>query len=483
MGDMRQGANREPSDEELVAASRRGERAAFGQLIERYQDVVCAVSFSSTGDWSLSEDVAQDTFIAAWHRLAQLREAMRLRAWLCGIARNLARKARRRTAREEPVDGELPALGGSPFEDIARAEADRVVRDALDRIPAAYREALVLYYRDDQSMREVASSLAISEAAALQRISRGRRYLAEGVTRLVESSLQQRRPRTRNIVAGALAAIGAVSAPSRVDASPTKGSTMLMKAAIAIGLLSATGATAYVVHEHHASNSAPQPSSPAELTLTTPAPVHTAPPTPTLAPPRGQLPAGVPANALRAPDPDVVPSVSKDTIARLKLYDGPARGPADAPVTIVVFQDNLCPYCGHALGTIDQLFDEYPGKLRLLVKQLPVHAAARLSAEASYAADAQGKFWDMHDMLLSHQEDLSRDALISYAKQIGLDVDAFTAALDRHTFAPAVAADVAAAKELGIHGTPSFVINGRQLAGARQIDEFRATIDQALAEP
>ena len=62
------------TDAELVEASRRGEREAFGLLVSRYQDVVCAVSFSSTGNWALSEDVAQDTFIAAWHQLGQLRE-------------------------------------------------------------------------------------------------------------------------------------------------------------------------------------------------------------------------------------------------------------------------------------------------------------------------------------------------------------------------------------------------------------------------
>ena len=79
MGDMREGK----TDAELVEASRRGERDAFGLLVTRYQDVVCAVSYSSTGDWSLSEDVAQDTFVAAWRQLGQLREIVRLRPWLC----------------------------------------------------------------------------------------------------------------------------------------------------------------------------------------------------------------------------------------------------------------------------------------------------------------------------------------------------------------------------------------------------------------
>src|SRR6266550_3093298 len=135
------------TDSELVEASRRGERAAFGALVARYQEVVCAVGYSATGSWSLSDDVAQDTFIAAWRQLGQLRETASVRSWLCTIARNLARKARRRSDRETQVVDELPA-DGSPFDAAARAEVEQIVRDALARIPDTYREALVLYYRE-----------------------------------------------------------------------------------------------------------------------------------------------------------------------------------------------------------------------------------------------------------------------------------------------------------------------------------------------
>jgi RNA polymerase sigma factor (sigma-70 family) len=472
---MRQSAT-DSSDAELIAASRRGERAAFGQLIARYQEAVCAVSFSTTGDWSLSEDVTQDTFIAAWHRLAQLREAARLRSWLCGIARNLARKARRRTAREDVVDDELPANGGSPFEDIARAESDRVVRDALDRIPAAYREVLVLYYRENQSVREVASTLGISEAAALQRLARGRRFLADGVTDLVERSLRGPRPRTRDIVAGALAAIGAVSVPSRVDASPSKGSTMLLKATLAVLTVSVTATTAYVVHHRMASSASAAParveqdvavSAPAKALL------HATP-----APP-SRTPTSAVAMIAGSDPPDFIP---KAKLSQLGLDHGPTRGPDEAPVTIIVFQDNKCHYCGQVLGTIDQLWDEYPNKLKLIVKQFPIHTEAKLSAEASYAADTQGKFWPFHDQLLAHQDDLSRNALIDYAQQAGLDVAAFTAALDQHTYASAVAADLSAAKDISVRATPEFLINGHRIVGAWPIEDFRNAIDQALAE-
>src|SRR5262245_46553265 len=176
------------TDAELVEASRRGEREAFGHLVTRYQDVVCAVSYSSTGNWALSEDVAQDTFIAAWRQLGQLRETGRIRSWLCSIARNLARKARKRGEHEQ-VHEDLPAPDANPFDATAQAEVDRVVREALARVPEIYRETLVLYYCENRSIREVADALGVAEGAAMQRLTRGRRYLADGVNELVERSL------------------------------------------------------------------------------------------------------------------------------------------------------------------------------------------------------------------------------------------------------------------------------------------------------
>jgi RNA polymerase sigma factor (sigma-70 family) len=237
------------SDTELVEASLRGEHEAFGDLVARYQDVVCAVSYSSTGDQVLSEDVAQETFIAAWRQLDRLRNSTRLRPWLCGIARNLARTARKRRRREPLVDAdEQPAAGASPFDVAARGDVERVVREALERIPAAYREVLILYYREDLSVRAIAETLGVSEETAMQRLSRGRRHLAESVTNVVEHSLRGER-RRRDLVAAVLASITAITLPSRVDASPTKGSTML-KFAIAASAAVAVGTTGYLVHSH-----------------------------------------------------------------------------------------------------------------------------------------------------------------------------------------------------------------------------------------
>ncbi len=481
MSDMGQIAR---TDAELVEASRRGEREAFGQLVSRYQDVVCAVSYSGTGNWALSEDVAQDTFIAAWRQLGQLREIGRLRAWLCGIARNLARKARQRTARDVDIDDGvergLPALDASPFDRTAQAEVDRVVREALARIPEAYRETLVLYYCENRSVRDVAQTLGIAEDAAMQRLSRGRRSLnnalhpADGVTELVERSLRGgARPRKdlRVAVVAALPHVGPVT---------PRGSNM-WKISVVSAALVITGATASVIALTRGDDTpSPAAKAPTSVAMSTgtPAPHASHPPAIAMATPPTPPPHAPP--SLPADD-DAPVRIEKATRDRLGLERGPSRGPANAPITIVVFQDLQCHFCGKVLGTLDELWDEFPGKLRLVVKQFPVHETAKLAAEASLAAEAQGKFWELHDAMMAHQDDLSRDAIVAYATQAGLDAAALGNALDQHTYAPALAQEVSAASEIGVEGTPVFLVNGRQMVGAQPIEQFRATINEALA--
>lgn len=471
------------TDAELVEASRRGEREAFGVLVSRYQDVVCAVSFSSTGNWALSHDVAQDTFIAAWHQLGQLRDISKLRAWLCGIARNLARKAIKRHRREAAVDDELVAADENPFDQAAQAEVDRVVREALARIPETYRETLVLYFCENRAVRDVAAALGISEDAAMQRLARGRRYLANGVTALVERSLRNARPR-KNLVAAVLGALPVVSV-SRVDASPRtagEGSTMLKVGIAATLFAAAVGTTAFVALRdgdagHAAADTAPATA--AKAVATPPAPVQRAG---IVAPaPKPALP-----NAKAAPSSSdsaepAARVIDKETLAKLGLDRGPSRGPDNAPVTIIVFQDLMCQFCGKVLGTLDEIWSEYPNKLRLVVKQFPVHEKARLAAEASLAADEQGKFWELHDLMMANQDDLSRDAILGYAEQAGLDTARLARALDQHTYAPVVDKELQAGKDIGVYATPTFLINGREVRGARSADAFRAAIDEALA--
>jgi protein-disulfide isomerase len=259
----------------------------------------------------------------------------------------------------------------------------------------------------------------------------------------------------------------------------------MIKLAVIAAAVAAAGTTAYVVHRPAATTSLTAPAAAAVAHPTAPA---TAAPAPAAVAARSTGPIAAPAAPALPPDqpaeaPDEFPRVDRATIERLGIARGPSRGPADAPVTITVFTDLLCPHCGNALGSLDQLWDDYPGKLRVVVKQLPVHGArAELPAEAALAADAQGKFWELHDLMLAHQDDLSRPALLALAERVGLDVAAFTAALDRHSFAAQVAADKATAAELGIDAVPAFLINGKRMVGNRGVKAMRDLVDQALAE-
>ncbi|MBP8811599.1 MAG: sigma-70 family RNA polymerase sigma factor, partial [Kofleriaceae bacterium] len=235
-------------DADLVAASRRGERAAFAALIERHLDAVRAVSFSTTRDRALSDDVVQDTFVAAWGQLDRLREVGRLRAWLCGIARNLARQARRRATREQPLEAREPRAAATPFDDLVTAQRRAVVEQAVAELPAAYREVLVLYYQHERSIRDVASALGLSEDAALQRLTRGRRLLATQVVAQIDDALVDRRPRRATVAAilavlppGLPSASAAASSLSRPLTVP--GASMLKIAALALATAAAAGAT------------------------------------------------------------------------------------------------------------------------------------------------------------------------------------------------------------------------------------------------
>ena len=187
-----------PSDASLLAASQRGEMEAFGQLIARYQNLVCAVAFSRTGDRSLSEDVGQETFLTAFQGLDGLREPDKLRSWLCGIARNLSSVALRKNRRETstPTATLETSADKAPtvLESAIAKETEQTVWLALEKLPETYREPLVLFYRENQSVKEVASSLGLSVDATKQRLSRGRQALKGGVSDLVEQTLAASRP-------------------------------------------------------------------------------------------------------------------------------------------------------------------------------------------------------------------------------------------------------------------------------------------------
>jgi Na+/H+ antiporter NhaA len=158
------------------------------------------------------------------------------------------------------------------------------------------------------------------------------------------------------------------------------------------------------------------------------------------------------------------------------------RGAEDAPVTLVEYGDFQCPYCGQAEQVIRELLSEMGTDVRYVWRHLPlndVHPNAQLASEAAEAAAAQGRFWDMYDVLLSHQGRLTMRDLVGYARELGLDEERFTDELRRREYAPRVSEDVASADESGVSGTPTFFINGRRHYGVYDIDALTAEVKAA----
>jgi RNA polymerase sigma factor (sigma-70 family) len=234
-----------PEDAELVAETLSGNRDAFGKIVSRYQSLVCSLAYSATGSLSQSEDIAQDTFIAAWKQLRSLNEPEKLRAWLCGIARNLTNNSLRKQGRE-------PSHRGESLEEIAESQspeplpADRTITNeeseilwrSLERIPEIYREPLILYYREHQSIETVAVNLDLTEDNVKQRLSRGRKLLQEQVMAFVEGALARTTP-DRAFTMSVMAALPAAAVPAKALALGTavKGGAGA-KAAGALGIIS-----------------------------------------------------------------------------------------------------------------------------------------------------------------------------------------------------------------------------------------------------
>jgi Na+/H+ antiporter NhaA len=159
------------------------------------------------------------------------------------------------------------------------------------------------------------------------------------------------------------------------------------------------------------------------------------------------------------------------------------RGPLESPVTMVEYGDLECPFCGRAEPIVRELLSDFT-ELRYVWRHLPlndVHPRAQLAAEATEAAALQGRFWEMHDLLLAHQDALRPPDLIGYAGELGLDVEQFTEDLRRHAGSARVAEDVDSADLSGVSGTPTFFINGRRHQGAYDLETLSAAVSAAKA--
>jgi protein-disulfide isomerase len=161
----------------------------------------------------------------------------------------------------------------------------------------------------------------------------------------------------------------------------------------------------------------------------------------------------------------------------------PAKGPADAPVTVIEFSDFECPFCGRIEPTLEKIEKTYGDQIRFVFRQFPlsIHPHAQKAAEASLCANEQGKFWEMHDAMFSDQHSLGVDQLKSKAASLGLDADKFNACLDGDKFDATIKADIADGQKAGVGGTPALFVNGRFINGAVPYEDIAKVIDDELA--
>jgi len=158
------------------------------------------------------------------------------------------------------------------------------------------------------------------------------------------------------------------------------------------------------------------------------------------------------------------------------------QGPASAAVTLVEYGDYECPYCGAAYPIVKELQDRMGDRLRFVFRNFPIttsHPNAEQAAEAAEAAAAQGRFWEMHDLLYENQRRLADEDLHAYADQLGLDVDLFDKELAEHVHAPRVREDFMSGVRSGVNGTPSFYINGVRHDDSYDLETLLAALEQA----
>jgi protein-disulfide isomerase len=167
----------------------------------------------------------------------------------------------------------------------------------------------------------------------------------------------------------------------------------------------------------------------------------------------------------------------EEVTAQIPIGASPVLGSENASMTVVVFSDFECPFCGQfARETFPQVKAKYvdTGKMRIVFKQFPlsIHEHAELAAQASLCAHDQEKFWEYHDLLYSHQQDLALEDLKAYAQDIGLNAERFNSCLDSGQYQTQVASEKVLGTQSSVTGTPTFFFNGKRVVGALSVAEF-----------
>lgn len=237
------------TDAELIQLCGQGDQNAYGQIVERYQSLVCSVAYNRCGNLAQSEDLAQDAFILAWQKLGDLKEISKFKAWICTIVRNLAYRSSQRSGssvtRAAHLDAvaEVPAETESPSERAVSAEEETLAWQALADMPEAYREPLVLFYREEQSVARVAEALDLSEDAVKQRLSRGRKMVQQHLAAVVESALSDSKP-TKLFTGAVLLGLSGATTKSAAAAGVTTATTTVTKTVTDTAVKSAVSAGA-----------------------------------------------------------------------------------------------------------------------------------------------------------------------------------------------------------------------------------------------
>jgi len=260
------------NEAKLLKKCLEGDATAFEVIVAEYQELICAITYSGVADIHRSEDLAHQTFVNAWTKLSQLKDLSKFRPWLCTIARNHVKSFIREAKRDilqkakpmEHVNG-TAATGSGPLESVTKKEHIELVDAAIRQMPEKYREPLVLFYRQGQSVKQVARSLDLSQGAVKQRLWRGREMMKDQLSSVVEETLSATGPKraftaavTASIAglalkgsATATAAAGMAAATSTAGTSASVAAIMggMTAKIIAAAALVAIGIGAVVVHK------------------------------------------------------------------------------------------------------------------------------------------------------------------------------------------------------------------------------------------
>ncbi|HUA17448.1 MAG TPA: thioredoxin domain-containing protein [Bryobacteraceae bacterium] len=175
------------------------------------------------------------------------------------------------------------------------------------------------------------------------------------------------------------------------------------------------------------------------------------------------------------------PKMLEDPVS-IPVAGSPVRGPADARITLIEFSDFECPYCSAAVKEVDAVMAAYPKDIRLIYKQFPLetHPHAQMAAEASLAANEQGKFWEMYEILFKNFRRLSAQNILAFAQELGLDMNKFKADVESEKFKAVIDKDLADGEKAGVYGTPAFYINGQQYNGQLTLAALKPIIEKDL---